>query len=603
MVDNIKKEQLEVYRAIGRIPAIQSHLNTLCERLDDIAEATIALTDNNEHSLGIIAQWPHEHELSSAMKNTLDAAVQRASSVKIVPAISAHDSNQACIIAMPLISDKKTLGVIALSLTTSDNKTTTTRLIELEQLVTSFTALVTSDNGIARPADANKLLQLQTIFLAQDSLKDASAAFVNELTNILKFNRVSIGLLKNQIIDLIAISNYAEFQHHQHFVPAISAAMEEAVDQAESIAFPALIDDKPRVHLAHQALVKKTGNATCSIPLIHNQEVIGSICLEHHTKSNMTREAIIWYEHIANFIAPLLILKQEAELAWYKRATASFKTYWQNLFSQDNHTSKFIIGALTLFLIGLLFPVSYHVGARAHIEGATQRILAAPVEGFIKQAYVRPGDMVKKDQLLIELADQELILEKEKWESEIVQQENDFSAALARQDRTQYAISQAKATQARAELSLIKQKLERSHIVSPINGIVLEGDLSQSLGAPVALGDRLMTIAPKDQYRLIIDIDERDISNIAIGKKGVLALSAIPTEKIAFTVERITPMASVKDGRNTYEVEANILNKNIYLRPGLQGVAKIEAGKRSTIWSLSHRIVNWLQLTFWKWGA
>lgn len=603
MVENIKKEQLEVYRAIGRMPAIQSHLNTLCERLEHIAQATIALTDNREHSLAITAQWPQEHELSSAKKNTLDAAIQRASSVKIVPAISEHNSNQACIIATPLISDNKILGVIALSITTSDNKTTTARLIELEQSVASFTALILSGNAAGRPADANKLLQLQATFLAQESLKDASAAFVNELANILKFNRVSIGLLKNQVIDIIAISNYVEFQHHQHDVPSLSAAMEEAFDQAESVAFPALVDDKPRVHLAHQALVKKTGNATCSIPLIHNQEVIGAICLEHQTKSNMNREAIAWYEHIANFIAPLLILKQEAERPWYKRASESFKTYWQSLFSQDNQTPKIVVGILTLTILGLLFPVSYHVGARAHIEGATQRILAAPVEGFIKQAYVRPGDMVKKDQLLIELADQDLILEKEKWESEIVQQENDFSAALARQDRTQYAISQAKATQARAELSLIKQKLQRSHIVAPIDGVILEGDLSQSLGAPVALGDRLMTVAPKNQYRLIIDIDERDIANVGIGKSGLLALSAIPTEKIAFTVERITPMASVKDGRNTYEVEAKIHNKNIYLRPGLQGVAKIEAGKRSTIWSLSHRIVNWLQLTFWKWGA
>ena len=603
MAENIKKEQLEVYRAIGRIPAIQSHLNTLCERLDNIAEATIALTDDGERNLAIIAQWPQEHELSSAKKNTLDAAVQRASSVKIVPAISEYNSKQSCIIATPLMSDNKVLGVIALSLTTSDNKTTTARLIELEQSVTAFTALILSGNAASRPADANKLLQLQTTFLAQDSLEDASSAFVNELANILKFNRVSIGLLKNQIIDIIAISNYAEFQHHQHDVPALSAAMEEAVDQAESVIFPALIDDKPRVHLAHQALVKKTGNATCSIPLIHNQEVIGAICLEHQTKSNMNREAIVWYEHIANFIAPLLILKQASERAWYKRAIESFKAYWHTLHSQDNHTPKLVIGGLTLILIGLILPVSYHVGARAHIEGATQRILAAPVEGFIKQAYVRPGDMVKKNQLLIELADQDLILEQEKWESEIVQQENDFSAALARQDRTQYAISQAKATQARAELSLIKQKLERSHIVAPIDGVVLEGDLSQSLGAPVALGDRLMTIAPKDEYRLIIDIDERDIINVGIGKSGLLALSAIPTEKIAFTVERVTPMASVKDGRNTYEVEAKIHNKNIYLRPGLQGVAKIEAGKRSTIWSLSHRIVNWLQLTFWKWGA
>lgn len=604
MAGKISKDPVEVYSSIGSIPAVQSHLRTLCERLEDVAEGSLALTNtNNENSLNVIAQWPQEHELSSAKRNTLNAAIQRASSVKIVPAISAQDSKQGCIISTPLISDHKILGVIALSITTSDNKITTARLIELEQAASTFTSLILSDFAASRPADATKLLQLQTTFINQDNLKDAATAFVNELMQLLKFSRVSIGLLQHQMIDVIAISNYAEFEQYQHVVPSLTAAMEEAVDQAESIVFPLIADDKPRVHLAHQTLVKKTDNAACSVPLIHQGKVIGALCLEHESKSTMNREAIIWYEHIANFIAPLLILKQDAERSWFQRGTESMKQHWQRLTSQDSNTPKIVLGLAILALLGMLIPVTYHVGARAHIEGATQRILAAPVEGFIKQAYVRPGDTVKKGQILIELADQDLMLEKEKWESEIVQQENNFSAALARQDRTQYAVSQAKATQARAELSLIKQKLERSAIVAPMDGIVLEGDLSQSLGAPVALGDSLMTIAPKNQYRLMIDVDERDINAIQVNKKGLLALSALPTQRIPFTIERITPMAIVKDGRNTYEVQAKIQKTNIYLRPGLQGVAKIEAGKRSTIWSLSHRIVDWLKLTFWKWGA
>jgi multidrug resistance efflux pump len=217
-------------------------------------------------------------------------------------------------------------------------------------------------------------------------------------------------------------------------------------------------------------------------------------------------------------------------------------------------------------------------------------------------AKVRPGDTVKAGDVLIKLADQDLLLEKDKWESEVIQQENNFSGALARQDRTQYAISQAKATQARAELALIKQQLTRSSIVAPIDGVILEGDLSQSLGAPVKLGDTLMKIAPRNQYRLMIDVDERDIADVQIGQKGYLALSAQPVEKMAFVIERITPMAQIKNGHNTFEVEAKLTDSKLFLRPGLLGVAKIEAGKRPIVWSLSHRIINWLRLTFWKWG-
>jgi len=384
----------------------------------------------------------------------------------------------------------------------------------------------------------------------------------------------------------------------------MGSAMEEAADQAESVTSPPLEDDKPRIHLAHSALVKRTGNAACSIPLVSNGQIIGVLCLEYQGVTSPSREAMVWYEHIATLVAPLLELKQQAERTWYARVMESVRAGWAKFLQRDNPTPKIALGATLLAIAALtLIPATYRVAAQAHIEGATQRVLSAPADGFIQRANVRPGDVVKAGDVLIELADQDLLLEKRKWESEVIQQENNFSGALARQDRTQYAISQAKATQARAELELIEQQLERSRIVAPMEGVILEGDLSQSLGAPVKRGDILMKLAPRNQYRLMIDVDERDIADVKAGQKGYLALSAQPVEKMAFVVERVTPMAAVKNGRNTFEVEAKLVDNSLFLRPGLQGVAKIEAGSRPVFWGLTYRIVDWLRLTLWTLGA
>jgi hypothetical protein len=38
-----------------------------------------------------------------------------------------------------------------------------------------------------------------------------------------------------------------------------------------------------------------------------------------------------------------------------------------------------------------------------------------------------------------------------------------------------------------------------------------------------------------------------------------------------------------------------------HLRPGLQGVAKIDAGQRSLLWLAGHRLSDWLQLQLWRW--
>ena len=51
--------------------------------------------------------------------------------------------------------------------------------------------------------------------------------------------------------------------------------------------------------------------------------------------------------------------------------------------------------------------------------------------------------------MLAELAEQDLQLEHKRWASELAQHENAYAAAMARADRTQLVISQARADEAR----------------------------------------------------------------------------------------------------------------------------------------------------------
>jgi hypothetical protein len=67
-------------------------------------------------------------------------------------------------------------------------------------------------------------------------------------------------------------------------------------------------------------------------------------------------------------------------------------------------------------------------------------------------------------------------------------------------------------------------------------------------------------------------------------------------------VDRVTPVSNVRDGRNVFDVEARLVGVNVDLRPGLQGVAKIDAGEQSFAWIWTHRIVDALRLAWWTWG-
>jgi multidrug efflux pump subunit AcrA (membrane-fusion protein) len=146
----------------------------------------------------------------------------------------------------------------------------------------------------------------------------------------------------------------------------------------------------------------------------------------------------------------------------------------------------------------------------------------------------------------------------------------------------------------------VESQLGRARIEAPFDGIVIKGDLSQNLGAPVQRGEVLMLLAPNDSFRLILEVDEADVAAIRPGQRGALALAAQPDHTLSFVTRRIVPVASTAEGRNYFEVEAALEQNLPQLRPGLSGVAKVDAGWRPIGWLFGHRAVDWLRLAWWK---
>ena len=79
------------------------------------------------------------------------------------------------------------------------------------------------------------------------------------------------------------------------------------------------------------------------------------------------------------------------------------------------------------------------------------------------------------------------------------------------------------------------------------------------------------------------------------------ALAALPDSAIPFRVSRITPIATARDGRNFFEVEGALEGLPASAQPGLQGIAKIQSGRRSLAWIWTHRFTDWMRLKLWSW--
>jgi RND family efflux transporter MFP subunit len=254
-----------------------------------------------------------------------------------------------------------------------------------------------------------------------------------------------------------------------------------------------------------------------------------------------------------------------------------------------------------VLLFASLATGTFRISAKTVVEGSVQRVLAAPFDGYIVQSSVRAGDTVRKGDSLARLDERDLRLEKARISSEREQLLRKHRQALATKDRASMAVISAQIDEADAALSLTNDKLARATLTAPFDGVVVAGDLSQLLGTPVEQGKMLFQIAPLDTYRVILEVDERDIANVTAGQDGELTLSGIPNQRMEFKVQQITPISTTQDGRNFFRVEAHLETLSGRVRPGMEGVGKIVVGDRKLIWIWMHGLIDWLRLLAWKW--
>ena len=166
-------------------------------------------------------------------------------------------------------------------------------------------------------------------------------------------------------------------------------------------------------------------------------------------------------------------------------------------------------------------------------------------------------------------------------------------------ETAQAQIAQANSDKAQAQIDLLNYLIEQGKIISPISGAVVKGDLKRQIGAPVKTGDVLFEVTPLESLRAELLVPEDLIFDIAIDQEGYLATVSYPSQRIKFIVERINPMAEVVGNRNVFKVRVLLLETRSWMRPGMEGVAKVSIGKRRYVWIWTRRIVNWLRMKLW----
>jgi RND family efflux transporter MFP subunit len=447
------------------------------------------------------------------------------------------------------------------------------------------------------------VVNLLATAVSPKSFHGAAVALVTALATRFECDRVSIGFLRRGSVRVEAMSHTAQFGGDTNLVRSIDAAMNEACDQETSIVFPEDPDRKAVASRAHARLARESGNqAICSVPLPGRNQIAGVLTLERAGAAEFDESTLQICESLGGLIGPILETQRRDDRWLARKAWDSSLAMTRTILGPSHIAAK--LAVLALIALTIFFSRAtgtYRVTADTLVEPSAQQAVSTAFDGYIKTAPARAGDVVEEGQILATLDDREWQLERNRWLSQQDQSERQYHEALGNGQASQAQIFAAQVAQARAQVALLDEQIARTKIAAPFDGVLVTGDLSQSLGVPVQRGQVLFQMAPLDTYRVILQVDERDIATVSAGQHGQLVLSGSPDDPLPFEVRRITPVSTTNEGRNYFRVEAKLDTAPERLRPGMEGVGKIEIDNRLLIWIWTHEPLDWLKLKIWNW--
>ncbi|MBX2867973.1 MAG: efflux RND transporter periplasmic adaptor subunit [Acidiferrobacterales bacterium] len=508
-------------------------------------------------------------------------------------------------LAFPLIISDQTACVVALEVLQTDPEELPRIMRQLQWGVSWLEAFYLRYQASEDESTIDRLvtaLYLTSAASRESSCKEATTYLVAELATRLDCERVSCGFIDGRRMKVESLSHSGQFGRQMNLVNSIGKAMEEAAQQNSVINYPDATGSGRITHQHQNLAMLQNGGAILTVPLVAEGRNIGAITLERSIAESFDEDTAQLCETVGTIIGPILAEKKKNDRWIFTKIKDSTATQLARLIGPRYIGRKLFVASTVIAIASLYYAKGdFNIVADMVLEGAERRAVVTPYDGFVSVSNKRVGDTVKTGDTLAALDDTDLRLDLVEVISTKAQAQSQYDEAVATYDRAKAKVFKAKVEQSEANERLINEKLKRTTLQSPLDGIIVKGDLSQSLGAAVNRGEVLFEISSLFKYRVNFRVDERDIDHVKPGQNAKILLSALPSKEIEVTVDSITPLTSAADGRNFFRVDASLSDQEGNLRPGMEGVAKIRVAERRYVWIWTRELFNWVKLWLWRW--
>jgi RND family efflux transporter MFP subunit len=464
-------------------------------------------------------------------------------------------------------------------------------LMSAERKVEILEALVKTSGEITSTLDLDRVLQ----------------AVVNGPAAVIPYERAAIALDERGGIRLRAVSGTTQLNADDPEYRSVREILRWASVLSEPILITQHGDeidcDREETRAKFEQYFAETGARACHlIPLFDEEGRVGVLLFES-TDPDFLSEAHL--EMIKVLASQATVALRNASL--YKEVP--FIGVLQPLVEKkkkflalEKHRRVAItIGAAAAVVFLFVVPLPLRVDGNAVVAPARVAHVGPEFDGVIQSVGTREGDVIKKGAPVATLENWEyraaLSAATAKRQIAVAQMDR----ALANSDGTEAGIQKAQADFWASEVARAEQRLAKTVIRSPIDGVIATPHIENLVGHKFKEGESFADIVDNSEELVDVAVGESDVSLLKPGQSVSLKLDGFPERTFHGKVAVVSPQGVLENAEPVFYARVAVPNPDGALRFGMQGRGKISTGWRSAGVVMFRRVGIWVWTKLWSW--